>query len=147
MGTNFYIMTKSKEARDIYFGDNYELTDFPNWGYEQHIAKTSFGWLPLFDGSGCFRSIFQLRCIYNTGDFVIYDEYGQIYSWDEFSKRVLQFNGGIMGVAPLQKITTRVDKNLPEYSPISHFDYADGKYSKDYFTDGSGYEFCKRTFC
>lgn len=152
MGTNFYIMTKRKEARDKYFGYNYELTDEPDWGYEQHVAKTSCGWLPSFDGSGCFKSIRELKEIYDSGMFILYDEYGDTYSWEEFDERVLQFNGGRKGVAPREKIVqdrTSIwyDNNLPEYRPISHFDYGGGMYSDEYFTDEDGYEFSTRTFC
>lgn len=151
MGTNFYIMTKSKEARDKYFGYNYELTDEPDWGYEQHVAKTSCGWLPSFDGSGCFKSIRELKEIYDSGLFVLYDEYGTTYTWEEFDNRVLQFNGGRKGIAPREKIeqdrtSIWYDNNLPEYKPISHFDYGCGMYADEYFIDEDGYEFSTRTF-
>lgn len=151
MGTNFYIMTKSKEARDKYFGWSYELTDTPDWGYQQHVAKTSCGWLPLFDGSGCFKSIRELKNIYDSGEFILYDEYGTIYTWDEFDERVLKFNGGIKGVTPREKINQDrsspwFDKNMPEYKPVSHFEYACGRYNDEYFTDSDGYEFSIREF-
>lgn len=151
MGTNFYIMTKSKEARDKYFRWSYELTDTPDWGYRQHVAKTSCGWLPLFDGSGCFKSIRELKNIYDSGEFILYDEYGTIYTWDEFDERVLKFNGGIKGVTPREKINQDrsspwFDKNMPEYKPVSHFEYACGRYNDEYFTDSDGYEFSIREF-
>ena len=44
MGTNFYLMTKSKEVCEKHFGNRFELTDYPDWGYQIHIAKTSCGW-------------------------------------------------------------------------------------------------------
>ena len=151
MGTNFFIMTKSKEARDKYFGWNYELTDTPDWGYQQHVAKTSCGWLPSFDGSGCFKSVRELKSIYDSGDFILSDEYGTTYTWDEFDERVLKFNGGIKGVAPREEIERHendhwFDKDMPEYRPISHFEYAHGRYNDEYFTDKDGYEFSKREF-
>ena len=151
MGTNFYIMTKSKEARDKYFGWSYKLTDTPDWGYRQHVAKTSCGWLPSFDGSGCFKSIRELKNIYDSGEFILYDEYGTIYTWDEFDERVLKFNGGIKGVTPKEKINQDrsspwFDKNMPEYKPVSHFEYACGRYNDEYFTDSDGYEFSIREF-
>lgn len=144
-------MTKSKEARDKYFGWNYELTDTPDWGYQQHVAKTSCGWLPSFDGSGCFKSIRELKNIYDSGEFILYDEYGTIYTWDEFDERVLKFNGGIKGVTPREKINQDrsspwFDKNMPEYKPVSHFEYACGRYNDEYFTDLDGYEFSIREF-
>lgn len=151
MGTNFYIMTNYKDARDKYFGWNYELTDTPDWGYRQHVAKTSCGWLPLFDGSGCFQSIRELMTIYESGDFILSDEYGNIYTWDEFDERVLKFNGGIKGITPREKINQDrnspwFDKNMLEYKPVSHFDYAYGQYNDEYFTDSDGYEFSIRQF-
>ena len=151
MGTNFYIMTKSKDARDKYFGWDCELTDSPDWGYEQHIAKTSCGWLPLFDGSGCFKSIRELKNIYDSGFFVITDEYGDTYTWEEFDERVLKFNGGVKGVAPREEIkqdktSIFYDSNMPKYRPISHFEYAHGAYASDHFSDEDGYEFSIHTF-
>ena len=158
MGTNFYIMTKFKEARDKYFGWNYELTDTPDWGYQQHVAKTSCGWLPLFDGSGCFKSIRELKSIYDTGDFILCDEYGTIYTWEEFDKRVLQFNGGVSGVQQKEEIIQDpsgmfYDERIPNYKPISHCSGPDCTYkfdlyyANDYYKDEDGYEFSKRTFC
>jgi hypothetical protein len=151
MGTNFSLITKSKEVRDKYFGYNYELTDTPDWGYEIHIAKTSMGWLPLFQAHDCFKSIRQLKELYDTGEFILADEYGTAYTWEEFDERVLQFNGGVKGVAPREKIeqdphSRYYDRDLPEYKPISHFDYAHGRYSMDYFTDEDGYEFTTHEF-
>ena len=51
MGTNFYMMTSDKEAANEWFEDSYELTDYPQWGYSIHIAKTSGGWKPLFQST------------------------------------------------------------------------------------------------
>lgn len=151
MGTNFSLITKSKETRDKYFGYNYKLTDTPDWGYEIHIAKTSMGWLPLFQAHDCFKSIRQLKELYDTGEFILANEYGIVYTWEEFDERVLKFNGGVKGVAPRVKIeqdrhSRYYDQDLPEYKPISHFDYAHGRYSMNYFTDEDGYEFTSHEF-
>ena len=151
MGTNFYIATTDQSVRDKYFGVNYELTDFPTWGYEQRIAKTSMGWLPLFDGTGCFKSIKELKAIYDTGLFTIYDEYGNKYNWEEFDLRVLKFNGGVVGAVQKMKYDTDktspyYDKDMPEYLPVSHFEYGNGRYAYEYFNDKDGYEFSHRTF-
>jgi hypothetical protein len=152
MGTNFYLMTKSKEVRDKYFGYDYELTDTPDWGYEIHIAKTSGGWRPLFQSHDCFKSIKQLKELYGTGEFVLYDEYGTTYSWEEFDERVLKFNGGVKGAVPREKIVQDrnsrwYDSNLPEHRPISHFEYGYGAYANEYFSDPDGYEFTTHEFC
>ena len=151
MGTNFYMMTKSKEVCNKYFGWHYELTDEPDWGYSIHICKTSFGWLPLFQGHDCFKSIRQLKELYDSGNFILYDEYGTTYTWPEFYERVLKFNGGVKGAIPREKIEqpqnlVYYDPDLPEYKPISHFDYGHGKYADEYFKDDQGYEFTAQEF-
>lgn len=152
MGTNFYIGTADKEARDTYFGWSYELTDTPTWLYEQHIAKTSAGWLPSFEESHSIHSVADIKKLYDTQKFIIYDEYGTVYSWEEFDERVLKFNGGVLGVAPREKIEKDInspywDRKLPDYRPISHFEYACGQYANDYFKDQDGYEFSRYKFC
>lgn len=152
MGTNFYVGTADKEARDQYFGFQYELTDTPTWLYEQHIAKTSMGWLPSFEDSRSIHSVADIKKLYDTGKFVIYDEYGQYYTWEEFDERVLKFNGGVLGAIPREKIKHDPnwpygDPDMPEYRPISHFEYAHGRYSSSYFKDPEGYEFSRHEFC
>ena len=89
MGTNFYMMTSDKEAANEWFEDSYELTDYPQWGYSIHIAKTSGGWKPLFQEHNRIHSVNDIKLIMSTGKFSIYDEYGTIYTWNEFVKRLL----------------------------------------------------------
>ena len=151
MVTDFYLITKNKVARDKYFRYEYNTTDEPAWGYAIHIARTSDGWLPLFNGWDCFKSIRELKSVYDTGLFTIYDEYGTSYNWEEFDKRVLQFNGGVKGAIAQEKVEQ--DKNYPYYNsniminrPISHFDYASGRYAYRYYTDEDGYEFARSEF-
>lgn len=151
MGTNFYIGTEYKNICDQYFGYDYELTDNPKWLYQQHIAKTSCGWLPSFQAHDCFKSIKQLKELYDTNNFILYDEYGNTYNWEEFDERVLKFNGGVKGAIPRQKTKQDphdkfYDPYSPGYVPISHFEYADGRYASDYFTDEDGYEFTNHWF-
>lgn len=152
MGTNFYLATTDREARDEYFGYDYDLTDNPIFAWQIHIAKTSCGWLPLFQEHNCFKSIKQLMELYDTGKFMIFDEYGNEYNWEEFNERVLKFNGGVKGVAKREKIKNDpnsrfYDPNMPEYKPVSHFDYKmDYYYAKDYFKDPDGYEFTTHEF-
>ena len=152
MGTNFYLFSKNKGLAQTYAPYSYELTDNPDFGYKIHIAKTSAGWLPVFQAHNHgMCSVADFKEAYETGGFRIFDEYGDEYSWEGFNKRVLQFNGGIKGVAPREKIeqdknSMLYDDNLPEYRPISHFEYANGAYSKEYFTDKDGYEFSVREF-
>ena len=159
MGTNFYLMTKSKEKRDMYFGhktDNgyfigdYELTDNPDWGYTIHIAKTSMGWLPLFQMyKGVFESIEQLKTIYDTGDILIIDEYGDTYDWLGFQERVLNFNGGKKGIIPTEEKEDWDGKKVN--IPICHLDYQKNHYDpycepNIYFTSVDGYDCTYREF-
>lgn len=152
MGTNFYILTADTKAKDKYFGINYEITERPILGYMQHVGMTCSGWLPLFDGTGCFKSIKELKEIYDTGLFVLYDEYGNTYNWEEFDRRVVHFNGGVVGAVKKMKYdidetNSFHDPDMPEYLPVSHFEYGNGKYAYDYFKDEEGYEFSHSTFC
>ena len=159
MGTNFYMITKNKTMASIYAPYSYELTDTPYFGYEIHVAKTSCGWLPLFQGhKNGINSVSEYKAAYETGEFDIVDEYGTSYNWDEFEDRVLKFNGGIRGVQDPEKIerdksSIFYDKNLPEYSPISHiggtkqsYKYDFEEFYNDYFKDSEGFEFDKRSF-
>ena len=148
MGTNFYMMTQNKEVCDKYFGYDYELTDRPDWGYSIHIAKTSGGWLPLFQAHNCFKSVKELEEVYKTGHFCFYDEYGTIYNWEQFKERVLEFNGGIKGVEKRERKNINHFEGPPQYEelPISHFEYDNGKYASHYFKDAEGYEFTNGDF-
>ena len=99
MGTNFYMITKNKTMASIYAPYSYELTDTPCFGYEIHIAKTSAGWLPLFQAhKDGISSVAEYKTAYDTGEFRIYDEYGYEYNWDAFDDRVLTQHGSILGV-------------------------------------------------
>ena len=73
-------------------------------------------------------------------DVIIYDEYGDTYTYAQFVERVLKFNGGIKGVVPQQE-----DED-GEKIPISHLDFEHGKYAFDYIKDKYGYEFTSREF-
>lgn len=149
MGTNYYLFTKKKQAAQKHAPYSYLLVDTPDFGYKIHIGKCSGGWLPLFEAhSHGIRSIKEYKETYNTGDFKIYDEYDQEYSWEQFEEKVLKHNGGIAGVMP-KKYTER-DKNsifhdpsLPDWVPISHFD---AQYADHYFKDEQGYEFTECEF-
>ena len=153
MGTNFYMLTRNKYMAEKYAPYSYKLTDTPYFGYKIHVAKTSCGWLPLFQGhKNGINSVREYKAAYETYEFEIADEYGNIYTWEEFDERVLKFNGGIRGVAPLIEIEVDKDSQwydprMPEHTPVSHFDYKyDGYWANDYFTDPEGYEFDRREF-
>lgn len=153
MGTNFYMITKNKELAQRYAPYSYELIDSPYFGYKIHVAKTSCGWLPLFQAhKNGIDSVVEYKTAYDTGEFRIYDEYGCEYNWDAFDVRVLKHNGGILGVQKPEKIEQNkrsrwYDKNMPDYYPISHIQGSPQSYKfinqfvNDYFVDSQGYEF------
>ena len=153
MGTNFYIMTRNKELAQKYAPCSYKVTDSPYLGYEIHIAKTSAGWLPLFQGhNDGINSVHEYKVAYETGEFDIVDEYGCFYNWDAFVDRVLKFNGGVRGAIPLEKVDVDTtspfyDPRMPYHRPSSHFDYkSDGYWTNDFFADEYGYEFSVSEF-
>jgi hypothetical protein len=139
MGTNFYLFTQDAEAKEKYFFGDYELTEFPSLGYLVHIAKTSYGWLPLFQMSEGIKSTQDIERISKDENIFIVDEYGEQYGWDEFKERVLNFNGGIKGKVEPELVDDK-------YIPISHFDYKDKINAHRYYLDGDGYEFTAEKF-
>ena len=53
-----------------------------------HIGKSSYGWLFLFHDCECFHSYPQVKrflddCV-RTGEYVLFDEYGEEISADDF---------------------------------------------------------------
>lgn len=155
MGTNFYMLTANREMKDKYAPFSYELTDEPFFAYKIHIAKTSMGWLPLFQShSSGIQSVKEYKEAYDTGTFEIYDEYGTKYTWEEFDERVLKFNGGKLGGITPEKIKFEsMDYSIPEYRPISHipgneqsYKYRFNEETESIFVDKEGYEFEEREF-
>lgn len=149
MGTNFYMITKNKKIVNEYTPYSYELIDWPYFGYKIHVAKTSKGWLPLFqshyDG---INSVREYKEAYDTNEFEIYDEYGDKYTWEEFDERVLQFNGGKLGV---MEPTYIPDEDT--YIPFSHISGNKQSYKYQFesdnetmFLDDDGYEFTSNDF-
>lgn len=149
MGTNFYLLTKNKKIAEQWSPRGATLTDFPDFGYEIHIAKTSAGWLPLFQcHEDTLSSVKDYKKAYDTGAFNIYDEYGNEYDWATFTERVLNFNGGVAGKLPAKSVPRNtIDPNMPNTVPVSHFDYGNGKYADHYYKDSEGYEFTGGDFC
>jgi len=173
MGTNFYLFTKNKEMALKYAPYSYELTDDPEFGYEVHIAKISCGWLPLFQAhKEGIRSVKEYKMAYNTGEFKILDEYGDEYDWNGFDERVLQHEGGKLGVKKAEKFPDMtekqkklfgncVDKDMPKWGPVSHIAGSKQSYgysmwsdknsfyadeNSSYYADEDGYEFDERWF-
>ena len=129
MGTNFYLKKKYST-------------------YKQHIAKTSAGWLPLFEASENIHSVADIKVLYDTKKYFIIDEYDKKYNWEQFDKRVLKHNGGVVGAIPREYYDKNpssifYDPNMPGWIPVSHFDT---QYAYMYFKDIEGYEFTEGEF-
>ena len=151
MGTNYYFFTRDKEAVRNYFGESYNLIDFPDFGYSIHIAKTSVVWLPLFQAHERCRSVEGLFAAYQSGKFGIFDEYGDELTWESFTEEVLRHNGGVEGAIPKKTCKDNpdspfYDSNMPDHVPVSHFEYGNGKHSDHFFKDPKGYEFSRTDF-
>ncbi len=86
MSTNYFLMTADKGKKSL-LGTNYTIVDEPYFGYEMHIMKKSFGWLPLFEyHPKAIESVADIKRLYDGGGFEIYDEYGRRINWDEFEE-------------------------------------------------------------
>ena len=92
MGTNFYFYTLNKELTKL-MGPRAEPAEGWSDGWELHIAKTSCGWKPIFEEHPLIHSVRDLDKFYHehSDDIIIYDEYGNGYTWSEFKRRVINF--------------------------------------------------------
>ncbi len=136
MGTNYYLFTQEREKKSL-LGEKYEVVDEPDFGYMLHIMKNSCGWLCLFEGhSNIIQSVEDIKKLYDCGGFQIIDEYGEIFTWDEFEKIY----------------TTKYEayKKGERYMLKSHLDvkqpYDATWIYADYAMDKDGYEFTMCTF-
>ncbi len=99
MGTNFYLMSRSKKLIYEHFAveddygikdKEYEIVDKPYLGYQIHLNKLSVGWQPLFQRHKTIKTFKELEkfCIDNKKCVGIYDEYGKKYTWKQYFDRV-----------------------------------------------------------
>ena len=149
MGTNFYLLTKNKSIAEK-IGD-FELTDNPDWGYEIHIGKRSGGWLPLFQSHPGIKSVKDIEHYCTMPDVKIYDEYGMELTWEQLKEELIYWNGGVDGAKPKEYYEPDPtfpyhDPNMPNWTPVSHFDYGNGKYAHHYTKDPEGFEFTEGDF-
>lgn len=141
MGTNFYFYTRSQAVAKL-MGPRAEPTDRHNDAWELHIAKTSFGWKPIFEEHPLIHSVKDLQKFYadNQTRVTICDEYGQFYSWPEFEERVINFG------------TPKVFDRAAGYytgnwrceadNDCEHMRHWEGEYA-----DPEGYRFSRNEFC
>ena len=100
MGTNYYFVTKSRQIAHKYFAEveswgtydeEYKLCDIPDFHYEIHLNKLSYGWQPLFQKHKAFQTFAQLEEFYlkHQKYLKIYDEYEREYTWDKYKQEII----------------------------------------------------------
>ena len=149
MGTNFYLMTKNKSIAEQ-IGD-FELTDTPDWGYEIHIGKRSCGWLPLFQSHRGIKSVKDIEKWCELPEITIINEYDEEFTWEQLREELIYWNGGVEGAVPKEYHEVDPtfpfnDPDMPNYTPVSHFAYGNGKYAHYYTRDPEGFEFTEGDF-
>ena len=93
---NYYLYVADKKLGKEILGQRVEVTDEPDFGYKLHIAKTSCGWLPLFEKSESVSCVKDIEKIVkdNPSVVIILNEENAPLSWDEFKEKVLEHEGG-----------------------------------------------------
>lgn len=153
MGTNYYLITKSKkiahnhfakkyEFCDGYYDEEYELLDVPDFHYEIHLNKLSCGWKPLFQVHKAFQTWEQLDKFFHKYEksLKIKDEYGDEFTWDEYQKEIMDHakrtpepmrwvykEDEICGYPGKKYIMTETcePEEADLWVPFDHFDYHD----------------------
>lgn len=134
MGTNYYLLTKDLKYRDK-LGDKCEITDRPFFAYSLHLMKSSCGWLNLFEyHRGVIESVADIKKLYDTGDFEIYDEYDRKFEWTEFEQ------------VYIRKYTRHRNGEIENFQSHITAQEKYGVMQIRYFTDSEGYEFTDREF-
>lgn len=136
MGTNYYLLTKELKYKDK-LGDKVEITDTPFFAYSLHLMKNSCGWLNLFEShKGVIESVADIKRLYETGDFEIYDEYNRKVEWEDFKEiyntKYTRYRNG-----ETDKFESHITAQKREKFSVIEVRY---------FTDGEGYEFTVREF-
>ena len=176
MGTNYYLMTKSKELVSQYFDGEYEIVDSPYMGYRIHLNKCSMGWKTAFQSHRmAYTSVKELRQFLTShkDEMEIYDEYDEKFSVDRYDQEVLhrdenttyrvalkwgkdKFFGGYTTVEAEEGYEGPVI-----HTPIDHMEYAkfeklrpdygshfgDGRFQDHYWNDEEGNNFIIGDFC
>lgn len=105
MGTNYYMITKNKDLAHKYFAkecdyggkypeyvdQEYTLYDVPDFYYEIHLNKLSYGWQPIFQKHTAFSTFTELEQFYNEHkeDLIFKDEYDDEYTFEEYKQIVI----------------------------------------------------------
>lgn len=105
MGTNYYMITKNPKLAHEYFAEEvdyggkypeylneeYKLCDVPDFYYEIHLNKCSYGWRPLFQRHKCFKTFAELEqfIIDHKDEIQIKDEYDDEYTFRDYKLRMI----------------------------------------------------------
>lgn len=114
---------------------------------EVHVCKNSIGWLPMFQAQkDLWKSVAEIKKHYKATHPKIFNEYGEELTWEDFEKNVVNWNGGYDGAIPKTPYKQDLslpysDPDMPAHTPVSHFEYGNGKNAHMYFKDPEGYEF------
>ena len=129
MGTNYYMMVKDREFAHKHFAvemdgytanEEYEIVDYPYLGYQIHLNKCSWGWLPLFQRHREFQTWDELESFYlaNSDKIEIYDEYCTKYTFNEYKEII--FNHAERSPEPVKWVYDYTSWDLRHYSPSKH---------------------------
>lgn len=94
MGTNYYMMTKSKKLVERYFPYEYEIVDTPYFGYEIHIGKRSCGWKPLFqEHKNAYDSVTGMKEFIkkHQKSIHIFDEYCREFTLEQLEDELINW--------------------------------------------------------
>ena len=150
MGTNYYLMSKSKKLMREYFAvetdygitdEEYEIVDEPYLGYQVHLNKLSAGWRPLFQKHKTIKTFKELEefCLNNKNAVGIYDEYGRKYSWQQYFDRayrhsqrqpepfkwIYEIDPIFMDSKPTLHVVPCTEQEADIYTPFCHRIYAE----------------------
>ena len=151
MGTNYYLITKSKRIAHKYFAEvetwgtyneEYELCDVPDFHYEIHLNKLSAGWRPLFQKHKAFQTFKDLEEFFGKHQkyLKIRDEYYREFTWEEYKQEILDHSNaerrpvkwvydedkicGYPGKKYLQTIRCKPEE-ADLWTPFSHIEYGE----------------------
>lgn len=175
MGTNFYMMTKSKKLVEKHFPCEYEIVDTPYFGYEIHIGKRSCGWKPLFqEHKNAYDSVEGMKEFIrkHQKSIRIFDEYCREFTLEELEDELITW-GEQQQIRYMKHIPEGVhdevfggkkylvESTKDDYDitiPFDHMEYErldpyrefhGYRYEKQshYSKDKDGYDFMKGDFC
>lgn len=101
MGTNYYLFTKNRDLVHKHFAvehdwgvtsEEYEIVEYPQLGYQIHVCKLSWGWLPLFQRHEAFKTWAEFEEFYRSysNHLSLIDEYDHFMTFDDFKTRVFE---------------------------------------------------------